>query len=105
MKILFDQGTPLPLASHLSGHSVETAGDLGWAQLENGDLLLAAEQAGFDLFISTDQNLKYQQNLTARKLTIVILLSTSWPRMQPLLARIQQVVDSITAGAYVEIPI
>lgn len=53
MKILFDQGTPQPLAGHLSGHSVETAGNLGWSQLANGDLLLAAEQAGFDLFILT----------------------------------------------------
>jgi len=105
MKILFDQGTPLPLAGHLSGHSIQTAGDLGWAQLENGDLLLAAEQAGFDLFISTDQNLKYQQNLAGRKLAIVILLSTSWPKMQPHLPRIQQVVDSATAGTYIEIPI
>jgi len=105
MKILFDQGTPQPLAGHLSGHSVETAGDLGWSQLENGDLLLAAEQAGFEVFISTDQNLKYQQNLAGRRLAIVILLSTSWPRMQPHLPRIRQIVDSVTSGDYVEIPI
>ena len=65
-KILFDQGTPLPLKAHLVGHSVETAGDLGWAKLENGDLLLAAERDGFDLFILTDQNLKYPGGLQTR---------------------------------------
>jgi hypothetical protein len=105
MKILFDQGTPLPLAKVLSGHVIETAGDLGWSQLENGDLLLAAEQAGFELFISTDQNLKYQQNVSGRRLAIVIRLSTSWPKMQPHLRRIQQVVDGAAAGDYTEIPI
>jgi hypothetical protein len=105
MKILFDQGTPLPLGAHLIGHSVETAGDLGWSQLENGDLLSAAEMAGFDLFVSTDQNLKYQQNLSGRRLAIVILLSTSWPKMQPHLPRIQQVISSVIPGTYVEIPI
>jgi hypothetical protein len=105
MKILFDQGTPFPLAVHLSGHSVETAGNLGWSQLENGDLLSAAEKAGFDLFISTDQNLQYQQNLSGRRLAIVILLSTSWPKMQAHLARIQQIVSGVVPGDYVEIPI
>lgn len=105
MRILFDQGTPLPLSGSLPGHTIVNVHDLGWDQLENGVLLQAAEQGGFDVFISTDQNLKYQQNLSGRRLAIVILLTTSWPKMQPHLARIQNVVDGVTAGAYIEIPI
>jgi hypothetical protein len=62
MKVLFDQGTPAPLRHALVGHSVSTAYEMGWAKLENGDLLNAAD-ASFDVFVTTDQNLRYQQNL------------------------------------------
>ncbi len=67
MRILFDQGTPLPLRDSLTGHAVATAYELGWSTLGNGELLDAAERAGYDLFITTDQNLRYQQNLSAGK--------------------------------------
>ncbi len=63
MKILFDQGTPVPLRRHLSGHDVTTAYEAGWSNLANGDLLRVAEQAGFQVLVTTDQNLRYQQNL------------------------------------------
>jgi len=68
MKILFDHGTPAPLRHSLSGHEISTAYEMGWAQLSNGDLLAAAEKS-FDVFITTDQNLRYQQNLAGRRLT------------------------------------
>lgn len=58
MKILFDQGTPVPLRRSLAAHEVHTAYELGWQTLENGELLNAAENDGYDLLISTDQNLK-----------------------------------------------
>ena len=61
MRILFDQGTPLPLRRVLSAHSIETAWQRGWSEISNGELLTAAELAGFDVFITTDQNLRYQQ--------------------------------------------
>jgi len=77
MKILFDQGTPVPLRRHLPGHSVMTAFEQGWGSLANGELLDAAERAGFELLVTTDQNLQYQQNLTARRIAIVVLRSTS----------------------------
>jgi hypothetical protein len=105
MKILFDQGTPAPLRRHLPSHLVETVAEIGWSQVENGDLLRAAEQAAFEVFVTTDQNLQYQQNLASRRLAIVVLLSTSWPRMQSHLQRIQQAIDQIKPGEYVEIPI
>lgn len=72
MRILFDQGTPAPLRPPLAGHTISTAYEMGWAKLENGDLLSAAE-AAFEAFITTDQNLRYQQNLTGRRLAILIL--------------------------------
>jgi predicted nuclease of predicted toxin-antitoxin system len=76
MRILFDQGTPVPLRDHLPGHIIETAFELGWSTLENGILLAAAEDS-FDLLITTDQKLRYQQNLVGRKLPRFLLLSTA----------------------------
>ena len=70
MKILFDQGTPLPLKNHLVGHEIQTAFELGWSALDNGDLIALAEES-FDLLITTDQQLRYQRNLSGRKLAIV----------------------------------
>jgi len=82
MKILFDQGTPVPLRAHLASHTVDTAYERGWAGLGNSELLQAVEEADYDLLVTTDQNLKYQQNLRGRKLAVLVLLSTSWPRMR-----------------------
>ncbi len=62
MRILFDQGTPVPLRRAFSDHTVATAVDLGWSELANGELLQQAE-ANFDILITTDQNFRYQQNL------------------------------------------
>jgi hypothetical protein len=72
MKIVFDQGTPVPLRRQLVGHAIMTAHEQGWTTLTNGALLEAAERAGFDVLITTDQNLRYQQNLTGRRLALVI---------------------------------
>jgi predicted nuclease of predicted toxin-antitoxin system len=105
MKILFDQGTPVPLRRHLTEHVVDTAFERGWSNLENGELLDAAERDGYGLLITTDQNLKYQQNLGGRQLAILVLLSTSWPRIQLRIDDIQAAVDGIGPGDYTEIPI
>jgi hypothetical protein len=69
MRILFDQGTPIPLKHHLPGHEIQSAFELGWSKLTNGELLAAAE-GRFDVFVTTDRNLRYQQSLTGRKLAI-----------------------------------
>ena len=105
MKILFDQGTPVPLRRYLGGHTVVTVFEQGWSTLANGKLLAVAEQAGFEVFITTDQNLKYQQQLSGRKLAILVLGSTSWPRIQSHLEAIRLEVELLTQGAYQEIPI
>jgi hypothetical protein len=105
MKILFDQGTPVPLRRHLRPHVVTTAYEQGWSNLSNGDLLAAAEAEGYHLLITTDQNLRYQQNLRERRIAIVVLLSTSWPKIRLHTTEISQAVDTIDVGAYVELSI
>jgi hypothetical protein len=105
MKILFDQGAPAPLRRHLAGHAVDIAYERGWSNLSNGDLLDAAERDGYQLLITTDQNLRHQQNLADRQLAIIVLLSTSWPRIRLRVDDIQAAVDAITLGDYIEIPI
>jgi hypothetical protein len=76
MRVLFDQGTPAPLRHALAPHEVSTAFELGWSNLENGDLLRAAE-GRFEVFVTTDQNLRYQQNLADRQLAILVLPTTN----------------------------
>lgn len=84
---------------------VDTAFERGWSNLQNGELLEVSEQDGYQILISTDQNLKYQQNLSDRHLAIIVLLSTSWPRIQLKVDNIQAAIDKIAPGDYVEIPI
>lgn len=100
--ILFDQGTPEPLRKHLPRHIVETAFEPGWSNLRNGELLARAETR-FEVFVTTDKNLRYQQNLTSRKLAIVVLPFASWPRLQLRLIEIIQAIDSIQSGGFIEI--
>lgn len=102
MKILFDQGTPAPLRRHLPGHTVVTAYERGWANLSNGNLLRAAE-AEFDLFVTTDQNLAYQQNLTDRRLAILVLPTTRWPEISEHAAEVAAAVETMRAGEYRDI--
>ena len=105
MKILFDQGTPVPLRAFLKGHSVCTAFELGWHQLKNGDLIRAAEEQQFDAMVTTDSNLKYQQNLQHRRIAIVVLRSTSWPKIRVKVDTIVETLTGLQPGAYVEVGI
>ena len=102
MRILFDQGTPVPLRDHLVDHAVETVFELGWSTLENGALLAAAEDS-FDLLITTDQKLRYQQNLAGKKLRILVLMTTSWPRIQKSIPQILEAIDRLGPGEFLEI--
>ena len=104
MRILFDQGTPLPLREHLLKHTVATAYELGWSNLKNGDLLASAE-GSFDIFITTDQQLRYQQKLEGREVAILILLTTSWPRIKEFIPDIQEAVNKIRPGEYLDIKV
>jgi hypothetical protein len=102
MKILFDHGTPAPLRRQLAGHEISTAYEMGWAKLSNGDLLAAAEKS-FDAFITTDQNLRYQQNLTGRRLAILVLPTTSWPEIQKHTREISDAVSALKPGDFIEL--
>ncbi|MBL8545268.1 MAG: hypothetical protein JNL81_02325 [Hyphomonadaceae bacterium] len=105
MKVLFDQGTPAPLRKALSTHHVTTAFECGWDELENGELLSAAEADGYEVFVTTDQNLRYQQNLETRRIAIVVISTTNWPRIRAYADLVTDALKGIVPGAFVEIAI
>src|SRR5450631_1149483 len=105
MLILFDQSTPAPLRSHLKGHSVTEARDRGWDRLVNGDLLNVAEAAGFEVFVTADKNLRYQQNLAVRKLAIVVIGNAQWRVLRRYVERVVAAVDAVRQGSYTEVGI
>src|SRR5260370_16846296 len=83
MRVLFDQATPLPIRPYLKGHEVRTAAQQGWDRLKNGELLVAAETEGFEVLLTTDKNMRYQQNLAGRKIAVVVLGLQQWPSLHP----------------------
>lgn len=95
MRILFDQGVPKPLQAHLSLHEVTRAYQLGWARKKNGELLALAESAGFEMLLTTDQRLRYQQNLSGRRLAIFVLGRGNWPEIMPYISQIAATVNAI----------
>jgi len=105
MLILFENGTPRGLARFLIGHSVEEARAHGWEELENGDLIAAAEQAGFEVMGTTDKNIRHQQNLEARKIALVVLQHSQWPMVKLVAATIVAAVNAAEPGSYVEVDV
>jgi hypothetical protein len=105
MRVLFDQATPVPIRPYLEGHTLSTAFQRGWDRLKNGELLVAPEQAGFDLFLTTDKSTRYQQNLADRKIAIVVLGQQQWPHVRPHIQRVVDAVDAATSGSCVEVDI
>ena len=105
MLILFDHGTPAPLQSFLEGHTVREAKAEGWDTLDNGDLLTAAEAADFELLITTDKNIRYQQNLAGRKIAIIVLGNPQWPILRLHVERVVAAVKDATPGSYTSVDI
>ena len=105
MRILFDHGTPSGIAGVLDGHAVTEAIDREWDQISNGELLSLAEAAGFELLLTTDKNLRYQQNLTNRKISIVVLSNSTWRFVCPHLDRVVVAVNAATPGSFAEVEI
>jgi hypothetical protein len=103
MLILFDHVTPKGIAGCLAGHTVVTAQERGWDTLGNGDLLEAAERAGFDVVVTADKNMRYQQNLAGRTIALVVLGTPQWPVVKLHLERISAAVNAATAGSYIEV--
>jgi hypothetical protein len=105
MLILFDHGTPAPLRLFLTDHSVKKGKDLGWDTLSNGELLRAAEEAAFEVFLTTDKNIRYQQNLGERPIAIVVLSNSRWPVLQRYVDRVVAAVNTAKPGTYCEVEI
>jgi hypothetical protein len=103
MLILFDHVTPKGVARFLSGHTVIRAKDRGWDTLSNGDLLEAAERAGFDVVVTADRSMRYQQNLEGRRIALVVLSTPRWPIVKLHLEKIAAAVNTAAAGSYIEV--
>ena len=103
MLILFDHVTPKGIARSLPGHIVTKAKDRGWDTLSNGDLLAAAESAGFDVLLTADKNMRYQQNLEGRRIALLVLSTPQWPVVKLHLEKIAAAVSAATAGSYIEV--
>jgi hypothetical protein len=105
MRILFDQGVPRGLTASLPIHEVTEARELKWERISNGELLKLAEDAGFDLLLTTDKNVRYQQNLADRKISIVVLGNSPWWLVRRHLDAIAAAVTAATPGSYTEVEI
>jgi hypothetical protein len=106
MRVFFDNATPRNLTRYLgSRHTVTEARELGWGAIENGELLRKAEDAGFDVIVTPDKNIRYQQNLSNRKIAIVFLGQGQWPLIKPHTAEIVEAVNSATPGSFIEVTI
>ncbi|HEY0154682.1 MAG TPA: hypothetical protein VGB92_21890 [Longimicrobium sp.] len=95
----------MPLRQLLVGHEVSTAYECGWSTLKNGELLAAAEAHGFEVLVTTDKNLKYQQNLASRSIAVVVLGTTSWPRIRAAAETVVTAVHSASSGTYAEVAV
>lgn len=105
MRILFDNGTPRGLAVALTEHAVKEAREYGWDNLDNGELLAAAEAAGFEVFVTTDRNLRHQQNLAGREIAIVVLTKARWKLISERLPEIAGAIRAAQPGSYTEVEI
>ena len=105
MLILLDNNAPRGLVRALAHHGVTEARECGWATLKNGDLLTAAELAGFDILLTADKNFRYQQNLKDRRIAIVVLTQLRWRLVNKRLPEITEAVNAATPGSYAEVDI
>ncbi|MDE2765338.1 MAG: hypothetical protein OXI25_02760 [Chloroflexota bacterium] len=105
MRILFDNGTPRQLRRRLFGHAVEEARERGWDALSNGELLDSAEEAGFEVLITTDQGIQHQQNLSDRRIAVVVLMNTSWLFIARHTQAVRNAIEEVQPGEVREVEI
>jgi predicted nuclease of predicted toxin-antitoxin system len=105
MRVLFDNGTPRGVAPALADHEVEEARSRGWDTFRNGELLDAAEAAGFEVLVTTDRNIRHQQNLAGRKLAIVVIGAGRWRLIRKVLPAIAAAVTAAAPGSFAEVEI
>ena len=100
MRVLFDQGTPVPIRRALAGHTVRTAWQQKWDELNNGELLGAAEDAGFEVLVATDQRMMQQQSLLGRKIAVVVLSKANWRLIKPAVLQIVAAILAVQPGSF-----
>ncbi len=105
MLVLFDQSVPAPLRRYFRKHTVIEARERAWERLINGELLDAAEAAGFEVFVTADKNLRYQQNLAGRRIAIVVVGNAQWRVLQHAAQLVVSAVDAAVPGSFVEVDI
>ncbi len=105
MLILFDNGTPAPLRYAFKGHAVVETFERGWDRLTDAELIAAAKAAGFELLLTTDKNLRYQQNLKGRKIAFLVLGNQQWPVLRRYVERVVAAVNAATPGSFTEVEI
>jgi hypothetical protein len=103
LRILLDENIPAALRRLIIGHQVVPAYDMGWAGVSNGNLIVAAEADGFEVLITADRNIRYQQNLTRRRLALIILSTNIWPTIRAHPAPILAAIENVQPGDYVEV--
>jgi hypothetical protein len=105
MRILFDHSTPAPLRHALTTHVIVEAVERGWEMLENGALLDAAEAEGFEIFVTADKNIRYQQNLAGRRIAVVILGNAQWPVLRRHVDKVVTALEEAMPGSYTEVEV
>jgi len=105
MRVLLDQCTPAPIRKYLTKHQVSTAHEQGWGTLLNGNLIKAAEEAGFDVLLTADSHMMNQQNLTQTQIAVVVLSTNHWRSILTAINSIVAAVDVAKPGlSTIEIP-
>ena len=102
-RILLDENLPIALKRLLTGHEVATVKDMGWKGIQNGALLALAQQSGFEVMITGDKKLSYQQNPAGRMIALVVLSETQWQVVRSGSDRILEALMGIATGSYREV--
>jgi hypothetical protein len=100
IRVLFDKNVPYPRKRYLTGYRMKTAEEEGWGQISNGELISRAEQAAYEILIACDQNVRYRQNLTHRKIAMVVLGSNIWPSVRQKVGEIASAFTRVSPGSF-----
>ena len=103
MRVLLDQNVPWKLLNLPGGHDISTAHRMGWSDLANGDLIRAAEEAGFDVLITADRSIRYQQNWSGRRLCLIVQSTNNWPVISRNVRAIVAALDALEPGGWIDV--
>jgi predicted nuclease of predicted toxin-antitoxin system len=105
MRVLFDQNVPRTLRNLLPGHNARTAAEMGWSTLANGNLVDAAERAGFEAIITADRNFRFQVDISSRSLAVIILSTNHWPTLQRGAPGILRALQQARPGSFQDVAV